>query len=986
MDASGHLYREDSCCIITLMYDLGRRFYNVWIALFLAAMFILLSGGCAGPPGKPKTLPPPPVDRIAGQYVRSAQKMAVDGQFKSSNFFLRKAIEKFEQTERWADAIQCYIQIGDNFQSLDDNQQALGNLNHALDLTKEHLGYQPLELAKSFSKLAYKHLQNGEYDSALELYRKALGIQLELLGQHHPDVAKTYNSISLVYLNKKNPAEAQNNYIKSYSIKIRQFTGLPRNMSRKYRLMDQQVRKLRKGEFRKAREYFNRSIAAYLKLYGENNPLFSEIYEQIGMLCAFEKDYTNALNYLRKSLAIRLETHGDRSLEVAESYLNIGICLRLKGDYTDAFSAVHTALTIKEEKAGKYHPDTADAYYQIGRIYFQMTQWNKSLLYLQESLMALSPGFSDRRYIANPPVSEIQSKPQLLEIFITKARALKMRYIRRPERLEDLEASYLIYLRATELLETMRRGYKSESYKLYFNEKNHVIYQEAIQTSLLLFEMTRDQQYKVIAFLLSERSKAAVLAEALSESQARKFAGIPDSLLEQEKELKSQLTRYDTYLAQEYRKKDNPDALRIKKLEEQYYTLLARYGTIIDQFEKDYNKYYDLKYRSPVIDVPSLQKTLSRNEALLEYFIGDEILHIFVLTRNKLHVESIPLEKDLNHLVQSYYRSIKKIEEHNFRRLSSELYHLLVQPVHYLLEDKTKIIVIPDGSLYYVPFESLAAEAGNSNFVNLTRMNFLIRQFAISYHYSANLWLHSVNSSKWNEDKAFIGFAPIFGNGESDGYVLTHDPVNGNLRSSGPDQDQASPAFSQLPATEEEVRAIIHLFRNQQKKAAGYFHNKATENLFKTLDMTSFNLIHIATHSFEDTKAHKLSGLMFAPHNRSPATGEDGILYSGEIYNLQLEAELIVLSSCESGVGKLIKGEGMMALNRGFFYSGIRNIVFSLWKVEDRSTSQLMIEFYRNILEGRPYCRALRRAKLELLKSPYTAFPKYWSGFVLVGR
>lgn len=965
------------------MDDPGQRFHDEWIASLLIGIFIALSAACGGSASKPETLPMPPLNRLAGQYVKNAKRMAVDGEFKSSNYFLRKAIEKFEQTEHWADAIQCYIQIGDNFQSLDDNAQALGNLNHALDLTKQHLGYQPLELAKSFSKLAYKHLQSGEYDKALELYRKALGIQLELLGEHHPDVAKTYNSISLVYLNKQNPEEAQKNYTKSYSIKIRQFTGLPRNMSRTYRLMDERMKKLKKGEFKKAREYFNRSIAAYLKLYGENNPLFSEIYEQIGMLYAFEKDYKNALNYLRKSLAIRLETHGDRSLEVAESYLNIGICLRLKGDYTDAFSAVYTALTIKEEKAGKYHPDAADAYYQIGRIYFQMKQWNKCLLYLQESLMALSPGFSDRKYSANPPIAEIQSKPQLLEIFITKARALKMRYVNKPERLEDLINSYLIYLKATELLETMRRGYKSESYKLYFNEKNHIIYQEAIQTSLLLYEMTREEEYKVISFLLSERSKAAVLAEALSESRARKFAGIPDSLLEQEKELKTQLTRYDTYLAKEYRRKNKPDALKIRKLEEQYYTLLARYGGIIDQFEKDYNKYYDLKYRPPVIDFPELQHTLSQNEALVEYFIGDEILHIFVMTDTSLHVESIPLEKNLNRLVQTYYRSIKKIEEQTFRRLSSELYHLLIQPVRHLLDDKTKIIIIPDGSLYYVPFESLAAD---SAVPKLTRMDFLIREFAISYHYSANLWLYSVNGSKWQEDKAFIGFAPIFGSSDGKGYVLTNDPVSGNLRSGEEDQAETSPAFSQLPATEEELRAIIHLFRNQQKKAAGYFHNKATENLFKTLDMSSYNLIHIATHSFEDTKAHKLSGLMFAPQNKTPGSGEDGILYSGEIYNLQLEAELIVLSSCESGVGKLVKGEGMMALNRGFFYSGIRNIVFSLWKVEDRSTSQLMIEFYRNILAGRHYCRALRLAKLELLKSPYTAFPKYWSGFVLVGR
>jgi CHAT domain-containing protein len=219
-----------------------------------------------------------------------------------------------------------------------------------------------------------------------------------------------------------------------------------------------------------------------------------------------------------------------------------------------------------------------------------------------------------------------------------------------------------------------------------------------------------------------------------------------------------------------------------------------------------------------------------------------------------------------------------------------------------------------------------------------------------------------------------------------------------NLREAPADGEHM---VSQLPATEEELRAIIRLFESQQKKATGYFHRKATETNFKSIDNRDYDLIHIATHSLKDEGRYLLSGLIFSPPGDSENTGagdnqnenksisfnqEDGILYSGEIYNLNLNAELIVLSSCESGVGQLVKGEGMMALNRGFFYSGIRNIIFSLWKVEDRSTSRLMIAFYRNILDGRRYCRALQKAKLELIKNPYTAFPKYWSGFVLVGK
>jgi CHAT domain-containing protein len=969
------------------MFDSVRRLF-----VFLAVVGLLVSlefyTGCSGGAIKaPKTTPLPTIDQLAEKYVGDAEKMAKEGQFKSSNFFYQKAIARYEVSKQWEKAIKCYIKMGDNFQRLDDNRSALENLNVALQLTKNFLGFQPLELAKSFQKLAFKHLQGKNLDMALKLYRQALGIQLEVLGEFHPEVAKTYNSIALVYLNKNNAEKARKNYIKSYGIKLRQFAGVPEDIRKKYRVLGIDMEKFKKGEFRQAREHFRHSIEAYQRLYGNNNPLFADIYAQIGMLFAFERDFDNAMQYLRRSLSIRLEAYGDNSLEAGESYLDLGICLRLKGDYTDAFSSLLTSLTIKEGVLGKHHPQAAEVYFQLGQIHYQLRRWNQALLNFQESLMALVPGFTERDYQANPPLDNVYSRAQLLDILSAKARALKMRYVRQPERMQDLRWAYSIYLKLVDLVEMIRQGYKSESYKLTFGEKSHALFQEAIQNALLLFEMTGEQHYKEEAFVLSEKSKAAVLSEALSEARARRFAGIPEELLEEEDELKSKLTFYDTYLEKEYQKKESADAFKIKKLEEKYYTLLATYREMISGFERNYQKYYDLKYRPVSINIPGLQRRLGEKEAVVEYFVGEDILHIFVMTGNGLHVESVPLEIDLAKMVGTYYRSIKKIEEEPFYRLSHRLYRLLFEPVHRYLQDKKKLIVIPDGSLYYVPFESLAA-GPNGN--GKHKPDYLIKHFTLLYHYSANLWLYSLQKEGLVGERAFIGFAPVFGSENREGYVLAHDPggVKNLYRAMGDVTEIGEPPVSQLPATEEELQSIIHLFKNRSKRARGYFHKKATETAFKAADLTDYNLIHIATHSMEDVSSPKLAGLVFAPpaENLPGDESDDGILYSGEIYNLKLDAELIVLSSCESGVGKLVKGEGMMALNRGFFYSGTRSIMFSLWKVEDRSTSRLMIAFYRNILDGLPFSLALREAKLKLLENPFTAFPKYWSGFLLVGR
>jgi len=928
-------------------------------------------------------------DQVSDQYVKSADKMAKDGQFKTSNFFLKKAINTYENMGIWDKAIKCYIKLGDNFQRLDDVSSALGALNLALDVSKNQLGFQNLELANSFQKLAFKYLQERNFDRALELYEKALAIQLEVLGRDHPEVSKTYNSIALIYWHKKQPLDADKSYQKSYSIKLRQFAGMPKDVDKKFHIIDGVIYK--KGKFRKARDHFNRTVVEYKKLYGQNKPLFARLYEQIGILYALEGNYESALEYIRKAFNIRLQIYGDFTLEASTGYLNIGICLRLKGDYEESIKFLNDALRIKNEYLGEFHPETADIYFQLGKVYYQQLQLDEAISFFQRSLIALVPDFDDSRVTSNPPLGMMSPTDKLLESLIAKADTLRLKYLYHPEQIESLNTAYSTYILVSQVIETLRRGYKSDNYKLFFGEKVHSIYQEAIQTSLLLYDITEEVQYKKAAFILSEKGKATVLEEALCEAKARKFSGIPSSLLQKEKQLRKDLTFFDTYLQKEYFR-EKPNTERINSLEEQYYSLVLEYLKLIDNFETNYKKYYELKYKPLEINIDKIQKYLSHDSAIIEYFIGEGVLHIFVLTDKGLEFRDIVLDEDLNRLVADYNRAIKKIEEGPFLLLSWKLYRLLFEPVRHLIKQKKKLIIIPDGPLYTIPYESLIS--GQTGTSDLSKRDFLVKHFAFSYHYSAYLWLASAIENSPLQDTSFIGFAPVFGQDIRNGYIIANNPT-----SSPSDKNQfitsskfrntsgePLPAVSQLPATEEELRAIIELFRIQGKKALGYFHRKATEDNFKNAKMVDYNLIHIATHSIKNEGPYQLSGLIFSPPESGQKIKEDGILYSGEIYNLQLNAELIVLSSCESGVGKLVKGEGMIALNRGFFYSGIKNIVYSLWKVEDRSTSRLMIAFYKNILQGCSYSLALQKAKLELIEDRFTAFPKYWSGFVLVGR
>ena len=193
--------------------------------------------------------------------------------------------------------------------------------------------------------------------------------------------------------------------------------------------------------------------------------------------------------------------------------------------------------------------------------------------------------------------------------------------------------------------------------------------------------------------------------------------------------------------------------------------------------------------------------------------------------------------------------------------------------------------------------------------------------------------------------------------------------------------------FQPLAWSEKEVKEIDRLF-----KKSGLSNNsvlvfeQANENALKTQCQQDYKYIHIASHSFPNFKNPKFSGIACSPPKDSSET-EDGILFVNEIYNMNLKADLVVLSSCESGLGQLVSGEGLMGLNRSFIAAGTPNVLYSLWKVNDEKSSQLMIEFYRQILEGgKTYPAALRAAKLKMLEDEVTALPLYWSGFVLIGR
>lgn len=893
-----------------------------------------------------------------------AEKFADKASYDMSSYFLRKAVKDYSSRGNWEKVIQNYIRLGNNYRLEGKYDLALKYLNMGLEVALTHSGYRYSELARSYHKLAFKHLRDRNYEKALDLYKKALAVRIAAFGRYHKEVSRSYNSIALVYRNMGDFREADAYYYKSLLIKLRRFENIDENFFRSFKFIDSN--RVKQKFYSEAKRVLGKSLKVYLETYGGSHHLSGIIYENMGIIYTLEGNFERAMDNFRKALRIRTELFGEDSLEVADTYHDIGTALILKNEFRQSEQFLKDSLDIKTDKLGDNHLFTGDTFFQLGKLYFMDGDYDRALRFLQDSLISLISGFNPKSVCDNPDLNEgIYFKRDLLKVLSLKGEAFKMRYSMKKGRIKDLKCSFTSYLKSIELVELMRNQYKPDEYDPGFESISRDVYSKILKVSMDLHRLTGDYLYRTEALRFSEKSKAALLWGMIADSDAKEFAGIPKKLLETESVLKNEIVRLELLLKRDYMSGKRVSPVRREALEKSYFETRNRYQKLIESLETKYPKYYNLKFRTWTPDISQIQEGMKDDEAIIEYFMTDDTINIFLITGEDFIIKEVRIGPEFKESIRDFHRSIVKIEEAAFLRTSPILYDHLIGPISEFISNKKKIIIIPDSELFLVPFEALIPGTGDT--VSFSDLDFMVRHYSFSYHYSIVLRNSRANGGSV-ANKNFLGFAPVF----KWKTKALFEPVLKNLPS--------------LPGTAKEVRLIMEIFDSKGIGSLGYFYGDATESRFKKiLKEQEFGFIHIATHTVNNLENPVLSGLIFAGDFGSDEE-EDGVLFSKEIYNLKLKTPLLVLSSCESGAGKLVKGEGVLALNRGFFFSGAQNIIFSLWTVEDRSTSMLMVELYKNILNGKSFHDSLREAKLSLIADPYTAFPKYWSSFILFGK
>lgn len=976
----------------------------------------------------------------ASEYYVDGKRLLNKAKYDSSIILFQKAIEIYgsllEQNDEhkfWVNYIQAKNYIGYNLCYLGRYDESIRYLSEALSLCLDKLGEDNLTAAQIYQSSGIYYDFTEDLNKSLEMFQKALGIRINLLGETHSDVADSYNSIGIIYSKRSNKDKALEYFLKSLEIKKSILGNEHPQTAVAYNNIG--INYYDRGDYGKALEYYQNALSIRLNTIGEQHHLTASSYNNIGNCYMSMQEYDLAeINHL-KSLDIRKTILGNKHDLVATSYNNLGLVYYRKNELKKAFDNFNNALNIRLEIFNENHPSVAQSYMNIGLIYNAdkdydkaIEQYNKSLkvwenlgeskrtdiskiyqniseaytgkqnydsalIAVQKSIIESILDFNIEDVRANPNLNNILSEVQLLNSLKIKANVfLKLAEKNNEEKnnvRDNLNSSLLILELADTLIDKMLNGFKTESSKYLLGEKTTSIYEFAIETTLKLFKLTKNPVYKEKAFYFIEKSKSAALQRGILESKARQFAKISPEILEKDKILKEDLMFYNSQLQIEMQKKDKTDSLKLYNLQKIVFDLTDQYEKLIGEIETKYPSYYNLKYQTNIFKAAKIQEQITANSVLINYFVGDSSIYIAALSKEKYEVIAVNKPQDFEQLIKDFYSSILKSETDRYLNSANQLSQLLIKPVASEISNKTKLIIIPHNALFKVPFEALFTTVQNPKSKNFSKLNYLIKDFDISYHYSATLFVDSQKEKNSTTSKNFIGFAPVFPKDDLIGYTITNNSSSNLLASNDEVLRSVSvdgKTFDELKYSEWEVNSIIDLFNKNNSSSinTAYFYADAKEDSFKT-NVSDYKIVHIASHSFMNEDQPDISGVIFAQPTDSNYTN-DGILYSAETYNLDMNADLVVLSSCESGLGKLFKGEGMIALTRGFLYSGVSNIIFSLWKIPDKHTSELMVEFYREIVKGKSYSESLRQAKLKLIKVGKTARPRSWAGFLLIGR
>ena len=805
----------------------------------------------------------------------------------------------------------------------------VGNYEEALRYGLKEIAFyekkeDSLAQALACNNVGTYYRSRGDYDRALEYTQSALQIYKFASDADPADLSWTYSNLSAIWYRKKDYPQAAATAREALAILEKHFPG-----DKPHDLI--------------------------------------VIYNDLANACVEMQEHDQALAYIQKALSIHRQSKVDEDIEV--TWHNLGYIYRMMGKYPEAVRYLKKAIG----QYGPSHPNLGKAYRHLGFIALRQGDLRGALSWQQQALRTLTDSFPYQDMLANPAVQRVNAYQDFLFTLRDKGETLQ-RLAEKESNPRFLEASLATYEIAAGLLDSMRSEYQEGS-RQFWNQEARPIVENGIGVAMRLYFDSKEVRYLEKAFGFAERNKALLLAEALRDAAAHRQAGIPDSILHQEKSLKIDIAFYKRQIFRE-QQKTSPDTSRILLWQKNILARRRANEALLKRLENFYPEYYQIKYSAAPLTISDLRQRLPADAGLLQYFRGEKKIYVFYFDRTSARGQELPADSRLTAPLGRFLDVLHDRDQASeqgrnpaavarFAADADTLYRALLAPVVEKMPEK--LLVVPDGDLAYLPFELL--NTARSTETTYAGLPFLLRQTTLRYEYSASLALQQHPQPRARQ--FFAGYAPAYDQ---------NAPVSSRGGATNC-SDADAVKFGALRNNQTEVKQIAQLLGGQAFTGA-----EATETAFKQHAQEA-RILHLATHGFLNDCDPLYSGLVFQrPDNNNSASDDtDGFLHTYEIYNLRLNADLAVLSACNTGRGQLAKGEGVISLARAFRYAGCPNVIMSLWQADDQATAQIMQDFYRYLQQGMGKDAAIRQARLNYLDTQPRNHPFYWGAFVLVG-
>ncbi len=880
------------------------------------------------------------LSRESGNRAAEAQALYNIGDVYYYRGNQEKAIELFQQAlsiwKELGDAkgqAQTFLYLGYCFSGLSNTQQATNTYAEALALFEKV--YDIRGRAQTLTAIGHLHNGNGERQAALEHYDRAAPL-FRRAGDRLEE-ARVLNGMGFIY-NKL-------------------------------------------GEPKRAIEYYQQARRLFRSLdykIGESSTLFL-----IGQVELAIGDHAAALRDLQESLSI---IRSDERLE-ATLLSEIGMARASSGDISGAFEASRQALALNQKVKDRYRES-----YTLSNIAYlhERTGAKQQALNSYNDALALSKVIGDR-------------PGQSLMLF-NIARVLRD--------LGNLDQARRNIEEALEINDTLRTKVSGDEMRALYTATVHRLYDFYVDLLMRLNASRQDESFVVKAFEASERGRARSLLEMLSEGRQNIREGVDAALLKREQDLQRRIR--ETTAQRIQLAEDESSAKKVAELEKQLDELATEYKQVQGLIRASSPRYAALVQPVPLSLRQVQQSVLDPETLLLEYSLGEERSYVWAVTHDSFKSFELPARAQIETLSRRAYelltaanRSVAnetlqqrqariRLAEDEFARTSATLSQMILGPVAGELHQK-RIVIVADGALQYLPFPALPSPVPSSN----SAAPLIVEHEIVLLPSASALWLmrEELRGRQPAPKTVAILADAVFDKGDAR-LAATAKGVLRNRSKNSPDlvlpsaQTRALRSFDglgtgrgtfgRLPFSRREADAIKALIPEKDVMLAlGFRASVATAT---SAELSQYRYVHFATHGLLNSEQPELSGILLSSFDEF-GKRQNGFLQLHDVYNLKLSADLVVLSACETALGKDIRGEGLVGLTRGFMYAGVPRIVASLWNVDDAATAELMRMFYKAMLtEGKRPAEALRTAQVHMWRTNQWSSPYYWAAFTLQGE